>query len=84
MYELRIIFLLFYAYLVCSFSTYEIIRLQNESLISELLPLQCVFSGKVVAKKEINEVIQRFNIQVNNLTQVSFCLVFDVYLLTSV
>ncbi|KAK4488605.1 hypothetical protein RD792_004371 [Penstemon davidsonii] len=28
-----------------------------------------LFNGKVVAKKEINEVIQRFNIQVNNLTQ---------------
>ncbi|KAL2461210.1 Structural maintenance of chromosomes protein 5 [Abeliophyllum distichum] len=28
-----------------------------------------IFNGKVVAKKEINEVIQGFNIQVNNLTQ---------------
>ncbi|KAK6163002.1 hypothetical protein DH2020_002843 [Rehmannia glutinosa] len=28
-----------------------------------------LFNGKVVGKKEINEVIQRFNIQVNNLTQ---------------
>lgn len=28
-----------------------------------------LFNGKVVAKKEISEVIQRFNIQVNNLTQ---------------
>ncbi|KAL7158056.1 hypothetical protein ABFS83_02G117600 [Erythranthe nasuta] len=28
-----------------------------------------LFNGKVVAKKEINEVIQKFNIQVNNLTQ---------------
>ncbi|KAL6495727.1 Structural maintenance of chromosomes protein 5 [Orobanche gracilis] len=28
-----------------------------------------LFNGKVVAKKDINEVIQRFNIQVNNLTQ---------------
>lgn len=30
-----------------------------------------VFSGKVVPKKDVVEVIQRFNIQVNNLTQVS-------------
>ncbi|KAL2234154.1 UNVERIFIED_CONTAM: Structural maintenance of chromosomes protein 5 [Sesamum indicum] len=28
-----------------------------------------LFNGKVVGKKDINEVIQRFNIQVNNLTQ---------------
>ncbi|KAL0379865.1 UNVERIFIED_CONTAM: Structural maintenance of chromosomes protein 5 [Sesamum angustifolium] len=28
-----------------------------------------VFNGKAVGKKDINEVIQRFNIQVNNLTQ---------------
>ncbi|CAA0808920.1 Structural maintenance of chromosomes protein 5 [Striga hermonthica] len=28
-----------------------------------------LYNGKVVAKKEINDVIQRFNIQVNNLTQ---------------
>ncbi|KAI3445060.1 hypothetical protein Pfo_001725 [Paulownia fortunei] len=28
-----------------------------------------LFNGKVVGKREINEVIQRFNIQVNNLTQ---------------
>ncbi|CAA0815217.1 Structural maintenance of chromosomes protein 5, partial [Striga hermonthica] len=28
-----------------------------------------LYNGKVVAKKEINEVIQRFNIQVNNLSQ---------------
>lgn len=31
-------------------------------------------SGKVVPKKEVTEIIQRFNIQVNNLTQVSICL----------
>ncbi|KAH7570627.1 hypothetical protein JRO89_XS05G0147000 [Xanthoceras sorbifolium] len=31
-----------------------------------------LFNGKVVPKKEVLEIIQRFNIQVNNLTQVSF------------
>lgn len=29
------------------------------------------FPGKIVAKRDVVEVIQRFNIQVNNLTQVS-------------
>jgi len=29
-------------------------------------------SGNIVSKKDVAETIQRFNIQVNNLTQVSF------------
>lgn len=35
-----------------------------------------VFSGKVVPKKVVVEVIQRFNIQVNNLTQVSYWTIY--------
>lgn len=37
-----------------------------------LLTNDLLISGKSVAKKEILEVIKKFNIQVNNLTQVSF------------
>lgn len=32
--------------------------------------INVLLSGKVVPKKDVTEVIQRFNIQVNNLTQV--------------
>ena len=40
--------------------------------------ITCVilFSGKSAPKKDVIEVIQQFNIQVNNLTQVSYWTIF--------
>lgn len=50
------------------YSGKKLFTLTNNSII---IKHNTLVSGKVVPKREVVEVIQRFNIQVNNLTQVS-------------
>lgn len=52
------------------------VELKKQSIC---FPKNCLLiSGKIVPKKDVAEIIQRFNIQVNNLTQVSVSLYLEM------
>lgn len=71
--------LCFYPLMLASYQMKYMVSSELEKLFTYFLHLKAkemfiyfsLFSGKVVPKKDIIEIIQRFNIQINNLTQVS-------------